>query len=651
MPSGLTPAFPLNQTFKRAQIDGLAPPINKLALSIYRSGNIYIIAEQVNFHGQEISTQKDEEPLFDASGHPRRYFLVTQGLGGGLGGAGSPSDCTNYLNPGGFGDCADGEFLNSGRTGPGGPGGDAGAAYWIHIGGSWSGDFLSIAKRLTSVSGGAPGPNKRFRSPTARGALGATGQANDFLKLQDGSWDQEASGKDGAVVFQAMSAERSLDFVGQLLREKDAQFDYDLSILAKRASTDESITSVTYDDFMAESLGRFIQGGQIHVVDSFEKLIVDKAIDHVPFIPSHLLGLEGSAATLSTLSSSNRQLVRLLTELSSPIDPPISEYFARSGGLFSNFDVKSTKQDLNELYRSVDTSKLNQRLVDLRVPLADISSTLANFDIRQDKNDRLAQLSILKKQLEEAQSKSGSEWMVKLSGGLEEMASAVKNLYAGYSSDNPGMVVVGMRDLVSGWEKARSAWASQDDTGSTAGINQDLAAAESSYNDFLISVEASRQRHSNDSISALIDVLQSRAESGSRILARTKLFDSLIKSSYLMYVDDNGKNVNNFSSNMDGIRTLLIDYPRIVPNINLVNETDNNCVDVQNTCLKIGPQLRQVAVVTPWTLSDGRTTNITLYIVAPTTKPEFFQTRGLDAVIESDGGNTVTKETRGTAAP
>lgn len=626
-PSGLVPGLPINGKVD----DGLKTFDDDLDFDSLKSGNVYIIS--ANFEVSPNFYTPNPPPDLPVCNAPEKtnyipYAVNAGGMTGGRGGAGTPSTCTNYLKKN-F-DCLNYLFLESGKSGPGGNGGGGGSINWIKIGSSWDSGTISTLRVMSSVAGGFPGESKQYYSPSARGNFAATGNFCDFRRRSAGNLPESKSGASGVLNFSSMDAGKALELVGQLTLAKDARFDYDFSELAKRAWTDTGISNVTFDDYLVSRLSDFLGRAEVNTLESLRSVFFNDEQPMSSFVPAHLQPLKIEHISMSSFSERAKILLRQLSNFS-PQDKSnnaLSSYLISSGGLLNVSDWNPQAAFTSQALR-IDIATQTKTLSNLQVELKAIGNTLAEIDIREEKNGRAIGILKLKQDADAIESSIQQSGLVRLSELGQAVsrvgASAIK-VYASYQTSNPPALVESMAGLASSMDQLKSYLNSSNDNDlRLRELRDKLKMLQLEYESFLISISKTRRANNDSKIAALASTLQARSNLAGKVEGRHAQFNNLLGASFASYVNNPTLAAKNkFENNLDGLRVFVESYPSKEPGFD-VGTTDLSCGDKPWAaslfkkywrCTDVNSLSYPQLIIYPYTLSSGVTVDIPLYTLS-----------------------------------
>lgn len=646
-PSGISPLYeqgPGANTQAESMVNGYAPRDDEINFKTLKAGNVYIIAHMVEV--AENLQSPYPAPTRPTCGEPSPSYVPfaidARGMKGGRGGAGSPSACSNKVTHSQY-DCAGDSHYSSGSTGPGGRGGDAGSVIFVGIKG-WPKEVRENLLRISSVKGGEPGDNKKLRGPSARGTFAATGDYCDFYRRPEGEYPLAATGQDGEKTYVAMDASSALRFVGQLVQSKDARLDYDYSELALRAQSDPSISHVQFDDFLAEQLALHLGDAEVAVLNAMRGKVLGKTVFSNPLVPPYLAGVYADELLGVSLTNRTRVLARQLSNYSK-IAPksPVMEYFRATGGLFNIGNARPIDRFYAEAAR-IDANTQVLLLGELKTQLVDISTTLANIDIREERRDRLAAIADLQEKInaavKAATQNQGANWAARLLTALGDAAKASGAMYDSYSKGDASQLLKSAADFLSSMDTARNIWAAYGSGGEALpALREQMQMLQWSYAHFLADAAKTKQLYSDSRVQSLEVVLRSRVTGASRMLARHAQFDDLLRMSIITYYADPARSLSVLQSNLDSIEVFLTTFPRFEPFFQFKDvsfqcghsKTSDGNILPDPGCSYVKPSSRPRVLK-----SDSDEFEIPLYFVAPHRQGFSLPTFGLRTSLSYD---------------
>lgn len=646
-PSGLVPAYRVGVGNPQMYMkEGFAPFDDEIDFSALKSGNIYIMADTVEVADSlgSPSTSRDAPQCGSkAPGTYVPYAINASGIRGGRGGAGTPSACTDYAQV--SVECRADQYLISGRSGPGGRGGDAGSVALIKVGAPWSVAETDLLRSITSAAGGEPGEHKSFWSPTARGQFAATGAYCDFERNPAGEHQPSRPGADGETIFREMSSNDAVQFLGQLVQEKDARFDYDLSEIAARALSDQTLAQLSFEDYFVLRVANLLAVAEVKATKALSSVLLRKHAIDGGFLPPHLKGLRSESIEGHSLTDRGKVFIRQLSDFSATSEEKaLYEYLIASGGLLNVANSRPLDRFQAEALR-VDVTSQSQVLTQLQVQLVGIGRTLAEIDIREERRDRLEQLSRLSNVIASAEratsSNTGLSWGADLVNALGKAGKAAGALYANYQSGNAVGLVQSMGSFLSELDKVRSVWAANGaDPGILPVLRQELVRLQQEYTAFLAAAAETRRNYHDARVRALSAALRSRGVLASRLQVRHAQFGDLLRMSVASYFADPSKSLRILESNLDSIQVFLTQYPNVEPYFQF-RDVDLACHErigflgisrLEPACLRVPPQT-DVIVLLRIHGSEGAEIDLPLYVLRQGSVERDVRLFGIDPIL------------------
>lgn len=440
-----------------------------------------------------------------------------------------------------------------------------------------------------------------------------------------------------------MGSSASLKFLGQLLQSKDARLDYDFAELAQRALTSPGLAQLSFDDYLNANLATYLAGAEISVIDSLRSLVVYNKVEKAPLLPAQLAGLNGGALEGASLSDRSRVFTRQIIEFSdTSADYPLAGYLGKSGGLLDIFDDRPLDRFYSEAIR-VDLSDQTEQLTAIQTQLNGIGATLAEIDIRQERQERLAEIQGLSLAIAaaraEAEKSSDLAWAGELVSRLGVAAEASAAMYEAYSTSNAAALLKTSGSFLSSLDNVRAMWANHaGDSGQLPELVQRMSQLQQEYAQFISRSATVRLHYQDERMKVLSKILKSRGSLASRLEVRHAQFHDLLRLTYVSYISDPAKNLSSFENNLDSLKVFLTVFPNAEPYFQF-RTLDLKCVEHSSLfggrkpdrrCMRVGPSIDSRVVVEATGDSAGA---IPLYVIAPRSQLIDLPTLGLDARI------------------
>lgn len=664
LPSGLTPT----RTYKKGQNppvkNGLPPPDDLIDFTSARSGNAYIFASRISIASSlDGSPTQSEQNCQNTPPQKFNFAINTSGLYGGRGGAGTPSSCITSIpgrsasNPSFSYSCKDqASLIDSGHTGPGGKGGNAGSIRVFAV----NSDIAQIKALLTNrtnIQGGLPGNSGKFRSPTAGGDLQTTGEYCDFRRTMEGSWPPEKQGEAGVIGVSPESTNSALIELGKLLRAKASRLDYNFSDLAERASKNDSISNITFDDHFESSLARMLSRAQSNVISATDKLFSDGKI--INEIASGQSITDLRAQNLDTNMFTARQLVFLrelgafsgagirpnnrmqitingkTKEIPSENSPEntytdlLSSYLLKSGGMLNISNSDPYGRFVAEATR-IDVKSSKESLDEIKNSLIGVNEKLASLDLREELRDRKIQLNLLAtniSNLEIELSKAENQGLFsdKILGAARDFGSATSAALASYTSSDWIGLLSSLAKIQSTADQLSNLFSVTNfQNEKLSALRKQYELVEKSYLSLIQKISENREAYLSEKLRSLKDILDSRVSFNKRLDSRFSQFHDLLRLSIISYISDPASDIELFRSNLSGVKTFVNDFPKTEPYFRFRSSkaicpapmatTDSNAM---TKCISISGSRNWQVVNWKVTLSNSDTLYIPLFTIAP----------------------------------
>jgi hypothetical protein len=564
-PSGLVPA----SADSSANRDGIKPNDRYINFDALRSGNIYIYASTIDISSSMSSPSPPSnlpECLSEKNIKYIPFALNAQGIYGGNGGAGGPSGCANEKTFGYFG-CKPHLYLNSGKSSAGGRGGDAGTVNLIKINGKWGEDEINLFKAVTTVAGGSPGEHVNYISPTARGEFSATGSYCDFRKRPAGVGEKSPAGEYGSFGVRSATSGEAFSEVAELISLNDARFDYDFDELYSRASIYTNIASMTYNDFFARQLDKSIRRADIKVVHAVRDVLINGVAPVGELVSPHLNWSADLELDKVRLSLAAKKFARRLSDFSTGerLDGALYGYLLNSGGLLYQRDPKPA-ETLYLLTQAIDMAAQALALQKLEISLSSIGNTLAEIDIRFEKNERISDIEKIRLKIaglrELAASKNGLNAVSKIGEAIGDVGAAALKVYASYQSGMAPAVASSVGHLASAMEQLRAVTMANEEVISDKELVFRLQAMQEHYANFMMKVLTLRREHESAKGQDLRALLILRLQISQRTREIEFIFNDLLASAYQTYlINPTEVEKARFENNLDSLEILLSERP------------------------------------------------------------------------------------------
>jgi hypothetical protein len=633
-PSGMVPSF--RHHFGGApqddMVNGLEPFDKEIDFQALRSGNVYIIANEINIGRNFGDNSAEDPPACSGDKTLKRFSVDARGVRGGRGGAGTPSF---YIGPGN----APATSV-SGDTGPGGRGGDAGNITLVRVNGMWNDSEKKQLLETMRLTGGLAGDNNRYKAPTWDQPLAPTGSYCDFLRAPQVPWSKSPNGNAGTITVRSLSSTDATAFVGQLVQSKDARLDYDLQIFAERAEKNSSIAQLTFDDYLVTALADALGRAEVHAVDHLQQIIIDSQMPVGPLTEEYLLDLDFNSSLAFNLSNRSRVFGRQLSLFTDRSDSLIS-YLRKSGGLFNIASRTPFNRFISESTR-LDLAAQATALHDLQVRLTGIGTTLAEIDIRQERQERLAAIAALQSSIasaiKETQSQSSLAWAGELGQALGAAAASGTALYSAYQLADPSSVLSSGGKFLADLDNIRSIWSGNSE--GVTGIDDlrhMLTVIQEEYLQFVSQVAETRRQNSDRRMQDLASALGARNAQGSRRETRHAQFQDLVRSAVISHLINPPRDAGTFVNNLDSLRVFLTIFPASEPYFQF-RDFDLSCRLIirwfstvsESDCVHINSSRHWQGVFVDWPLLGVGSFKMPLYIIIPRKKDIWLPTFGIE---------------------
>lgn len=631
----------------------LPPPDSVTQWDTTRPGDIVVFASSIKVNPSTLGSRTlytgDPLDCGAETGFSGAAFIASglRGGRGGVGGALAPfgdkgvrAGGGGVRNPVRF-RCADETYLRPGLLnvagGRGGPGGNV-SLYLVNT--TISEAQQSDLAQYIAVGGGSPGSTRKVRTPAWKGTKGPKSlDACGFLDEQP-RWDAAASGEPGTRVVRQIGASEAFVLISRLILTRDARTDYNFKELLLRAEADSAVLGLSFESYFERRLLESIVSAQGRLAILLAEDVAAGNPSAAETLPPLFHGLSidaiSSAPTPPAIASQLRYLAAFDAIGGST---PRDSYFANIGGVL-NLRNRNAYADWNAIAQRAESASIPTKLDELRKTLVDIASSVN--DIRRlvlvnDYKASIASLVARINEVEELTRRQAGGNLDLIVASLTKASKAGAAFAAAAANNNVGGAALSTAEFLSAVDDYnRQVIERSIEISTLPELRAALAGLTAELDAFLALSASERARLTRERERAVLELLDSRVREAALIASRGSIYGDLVGLSIASWATDPARNRTSLLQNLEGVRTLVLDYPARQPNFSLSSLADV-CAVTYVGWTPLGCQVFKASAV--WRVveaaqDEGWLAGMPLYVLAPSTQDIVLSTFRLGTVVK-----------------
>jgi hypothetical protein len=358
-----------------------------------------------------------------------------------------------------------------------------------------------------------------------------------------------------------------------------------------------------------------------------------------------IAGTNQDALDSTTLSSRQLNLLREIELFDgNSSNTRLYDYFQNSGGLLNAYN-NNPINDYNFAAIRLDLNEANKKLSEVKVQLIQANEKLFAHLAYEKQRDMQAMIDQLRQKLDDAKQKAQAAGLLEylsaitaVAGDFGNIGTDIGQIYEG--KDTPDTWKTLSKHLKDGGDSFSKLQAlMQGANGAPVDeLKRKLDDALSKYEEFVEIVKDQEQKFLAEQNSELFYGLDKRQTAFSRQALGSLQFHDLLRGTLTTYLIDPAKDVNYLRVNLEGLRTLLTDYPKQEPRFRLI-ATPRLCTGT--SAVSISQEFwdcKAIEASTQWQMIEGTVqighgqANLPLYVLAPSSKRRAYPIFGLQTV-------------------
>lgn len=416
---GFTPPANVNFPFQYPRA-GISAPDDLFDKRAVTSGDILIGASEIDVKDSRSGIDEAPSPLscdshLNTQSVHTKYLLNASGARGARGGISNSGLVNRNYQP---------------SNSPGSNGADAGSIHIFLIRATDPAIRKSIENTM-SVNGGPQGPSERFDIPLPTQISGDT--ACSFTAV--GHWNSASRGAENKPVLEETLPITAFIQIVNRVRKNERQNFYDLEELAKRATHDNGISAVSFENFFAARLRGFVAQAQARLITDLDSTLFPESGENAshfyvaPFLDFHAntIGEKDVGAPIADA------LLALKAYSFAHGDPAskVASYLGHSGGLLNS--GSGQYDDTTEFHQLLEILRRSNEIQ--RKELTTIEQFHIDFEkyrVAVQQSTLETQLAALRAEIDEADKTSGLRGLATQLGDLRGTSKTSLDMYTGF---------------------------------------------------------------------------------------------------------------------------------------------------------------------------------------------------------------------------